>query len=121
VALVALAAGIDGKWVASMKMPASKKQGGEAREVQFTLDLKSEAGKLTGTVSGGTSRRAPTLAIEDGKIEGDKFSFTTAQKSKQGQERKWVWEGALQGDELRGTRAAAGGRRGIDFTAKRQP
>jgi hypothetical protein len=113
VALVAAAAGIDGKWVASMKVPAPKKQGGEAREVQFTLDLKSEGSQLTGTVSGGMGRRAPTMNIENGKLDGNKFSFATVQKNKQGQERKWVWEGTMQGDEL-------GGRRGIDFTAKPQ-
>jgi len=120
VALVAAAAGIDGKWVATMKVPAPKKQGGEPREVQFTLDLKSDGANLTGTVSGGMGRRAPTMNIENGKLEGNKFSFTTVMKNKQGQERKWTWEGTVQGDELRGTRAVEGARRGIDFTAKRQ-
>lgn len=120
VALVAAAAGIDGKWTATVKMQAGKKQGGEVREVQFTLDLKSEGGKLTGSVSGGTGRRPVTQQIQEGKIEGDKFSFVTVQKSKDGQERKIVWEGTLQGDELRGTRAPQGARRGAEFTAKRQ-
>jgi len=120
VSLVAAAAGIDGKWVTTMKVPAPKKQGGEPREVQFTLDLKSEGAKLTGTVSGGPGRRAATMNIESGKLEGDKFSFTTVQRNRQGQERKWTWEGTVQGDELRGTRSAEGARRGIDFTAKRQ-
>ena len=120
VALVAAAAGIDGKWVTTIKMPAGKKQGGEAREVQFTLDLKSEGGKLTGTVSGGLGRRPVTQEIQSGKIEGNKFSFVTVQKSKTGQERKFMWEGTVQGDELRGTRTPEGGRRGLDFVAKRQ-
>ena len=119
-ALVASAAGIDGKWVTTMKIPAPKKQGGEAREVQFTLDLKTDGNKLTGAVSGGMGRRPVTQEIQTGKIEGDKFSFTTVQKNRQGQERKWVWEGTVQGDELRGTRSAEGARRGIEFTAKRQ-
>ena len=120
VALVAAAAGIDGKWVTTMKMPAGKKQGGEAREVQFTLDLKTAGNQLTGTVSGGMGRSPATQEVQNGKIEGNKFSFVTVQKAKNGQERKFVWEGSIQGDELRGTRAVEGGRRGIDFTAKRQ-
>ncbi len=120
VVLVAAAAGIDGKWVTTIKMQAGKKQGGEAREVQFTLDLKSEGDKLTGSVSGGAGRRPVTQEIQSGKIEGNKFSFVTVQKSKDGQERKFVWEGTMQGDELRGTRGPEGGRRGGEFTAKRQ-
>jgi len=120
VALVAAAAGIDGKWATTIKMPAGKKQGGEAREVQFTLDLKSDGGKITGSVSGGAGRRPVTQEIQSGKLEGNKFSFVTVQKAKDGQERKFVWEGAVQGDELRGTRGLEGARRGIEFTAKRQ-
>ncbi|MBM3746836.1 MAG: hypothetical protein FJW34_13670 [Acidobacteria bacterium] len=119
-ALVAAAAGIDGQWVATMKVPAPKKQGGEPREVQFTLDLKSDGGKITGSVSGGTGRRAPTMTVDNGKIQGDKFSFTTTQKSRQGQERKFNWEGTIQGDELRGARTPDGARRGVEFTARRQ-
>jgi hypothetical protein len=120
VALVAAAAGIDGKWLTTIKMQAGKKQGGEAREIQFTLDLKSDGARLTGSVSGGAGRRPVTQEIQEGKIEGNKFSFVTVQKSKAGQERKIVWEGTLQGDELRGTRAPQGARRGAEFTAKRQ-
>jgi hypothetical protein len=120
VSLVWAAAGIDGKWLTTIKMPAPKKQGGEAREIQFTLDLKSDGGKITGSVSGGTGRRPVTQEIQEGTLAGDKFSFVTVQKTKDGQERKIVWEGTLQGDELRGTRAPQGARRGVDFTAKRQ-
>ena len=119
-ALVAWTAPIDGKWVAKMQMRGGKKQGGAATTLELTLNLKSEGDKLTGTVSGGAGRRAPTQTIENGKIEGGRFSFTTVQRNKKG-DRKFVWEGAVQGDELKGARAAEGRRRGIDFTAKRQP
>lgn len=119
-ALVATAAPIDGKWVATMKMPAPKKQGRGPTEAQITFDLKSDGDKLTGTVSGGPGRRAPTMTIENGKISGGKFSFTTVQKTRQGQERRFSWEGTVQGDELTGTRSPERGRRGAQFTAKRQ-
>jgi len=119
-ALVAWAAPIDGQWVAKMEMRAGKKKGGGTTTVELTFNLKSDGDRLTGTVSGGAGRRAPTQTIENGKIEGDRFSFTTVQRNKKG-DRKFVWEGAVQGDELKGTRAAEGRRRGIDFTAKRQP
>lgn len=120
-ALVAWTAPIDGKWVAKMERRGGKKQGAAATTtVELTLNLKSDGGKLTGTVSGGAGRRAPAQTVENGKIEGDRFSFTTVQRNKKG-DRKFVWEGAVQGDELKGTRAAEGGRRGTDFTAKRQP
>ena len=120
-ALAAFAAGIDGKWVATMKVPAPKKQGGGPVEVQFTLHLKSDGDKLTGTVAGGMGRRAPVMTVENGRIQGDRFSFTTVRRTGRGVERKWIWEGTLQGDELRGTRSVEGGRRGVDFAAKRQP
>lgn len=117
-ALIASAAAIDGKWVAKFEMKAPKKQGGETRTVEITLDLKSDGTTLTGTVTGGPGRRAPTLTIENGKIEGNKFSFTTVQKGRKA-ETKFLWEGTLSGDELKGTRTAEGRRRGVEFTAKR--
>ena len=118
-ALVAWTAPIDGKWVAKMEMRGGKKQGGAATTLELTLNLKSEGGKLTGTVSGGAGRRAPTQTIENGKIEGGRFSFTTVQKGKQG-ETKFTWRGTVKGDQLTGTRGKEGARRGQPFTAKRQ-
>lgn len=116
-ALVASAAAIDGKWVAKLEMKAPKKQGGEARTVEITLDLKSEGEKLTGTVTG-PGRRGAAMPIENGKIQGDRFSFTTVQKGRQG-EMKLLWEGTVSGDELKGTRTPEGRGRGIEFTARR--
>ena len=117
---MAWAAPIDGKWVAKLERRAGKKKGGGTTAVELTFNLKSDGDRLTGTVSRGTGRRAPTQTIDNGKIQGNRFSFTTVQRNKKG-DRKLVWEGAVQGDELKGTRAAEGRRRGADFTAKRQP
>jgi len=116
-AAAALAAGIDGKWVAEMKAGGKKKA--EAAAAQVTLDLKSEGNQLTGTVSAPGRKRASTLAIKDGKIEGNRFSFTTVQQTRKG-ENKMQWQGTLEGDQLKGTRGKEGGKRGAPFTAKRQ-
>ena len=109
-------AGIDGKWVAETK--TGGKKGKEAKTATMTFDFKTQGNQLQGSVSAGARKRARGAAIQDGKVEGDRFSFTTVQKSKKG-EQKVRWEGAVQGDELRGTRTREGGRRGQSFTAKR--
>jgi uncharacterized protein (DUF58 family) len=113
-----LAAGIDGKWVAEQKQ---RTQDGGERTVNITLELKAAGGALTGTVSqparGGEDRKTE---IKDGKLEGDKFSFTTVTTNQRG-EMKFTWTGVVKGDTLEGTRAREGGQgRAQPFTAKRQ-
>src|SRR5437762_2252389 len=77
-ALVAAAASIDGKWVSESTM---QRKGGEGMKITSTFDLKSEGKKLSGTITstgpGGRERKAE---IKDGKINGDKFSFTVVQQ-----------------------------------------
>lgn len=84
----------------------------------MTLDLKAEGGKLTGTVSTPARRRGGSLAIQDGKIEGNQFSFTTVQTTKKG-DQKVEWKGTVEGDQLKGTRSSGKRGRGAPFTAKR--
>ena len=74
-----LFAGADGRWNAEFKI-TSKKKGTEIRNV--SLDLRTSQGTLTGTVSGGAGKKARPLEIQNGKINGDRFSFTTVQKGK---------------------------------------
>jgi len=114
---VAAAASIDGAWTSEMKMRGGKKGGGQDRTVQISMNLKAEGSNLTGTVSGG-GKKGGRIQIQDGKIEGDQFSFVTVQKSKKG-EQKQVWKGTVSGDTLQGTRSREGGKRGQPFTAKR--
>lgn len=115
VALAAAAASLDGKWIAKLERSGGAKG---TQTVEFTFDFKTEGSKLTGSVSGGAGRRPVTLTIENGKIEGDRFSFTTVQRSRKG-DQKMVWEGTIAGDELKGTRTVEGRRRGVPFTARR--
>ena len=96
------AATIDGKWTAELK------------KGEMTLNLKSDGDKLNGTVKA----RKREVAIQDGKLAGEKFSFTTMQKAKNG-EVKMIWSGSVKGDELTGTRGKEGGKRIAPFQAKR--
>jgi hypothetical protein len=102
------AAPIDGKWRAETKRAD--------RMIATTFDLKAADGKLTGTVSMGRGKRDKSIEIQNGKIDGDRFSFTTLHKTKKG-ERSITWQGAVSGDELKGTTGR--GKRAIEFTAKR--
>jgi len=100
IALVAafslLAADVTGKWVA--EQPG--RNGGPPRQTTFTL--KAEGSKLTGTMLGGMGRggAAPTaVEITDGKIDGDKVSFTVKRETPNGvMEQKY--SGTVSGDEL---------------------
>jgi hypothetical protein len=103
--LTALAASIDGTWI-------SEKQVGDADGKTYahhsTFTLKNNEGVLTGTVV--QTSAAPwmreltgrSLEISDGKVDGEKFSFKLKIENKQG-ERISVYEGTIDGDQLKGT------------------
>ena len=107
---------IDGKW--SFETKTKNKKRGEVTATTL-LDLKSSGGAVTGTVSNAAKRRAGGMQIKDGKIEGNKFSFTTVQSNKKG-ETKTLWSGTVEGSELRGTLRPEKARKSRDFVAKRQ-
>lgn len=113
-ALALMSANIDGKWAAEVEQ---RGKGGETKKQQVVLTLKSNGSDLTGTV--GAGKRGKGMEIQNGKIEGDKFSFQTVAKTQKG-ENKMNWTGTVSGDELKGERSREGARRGISFTAKRQ-
>jgi hypothetical protein len=110
--LTAFAAGIDGKWSGENKVTTKK---GE-QTITSTLEVKSDGDKLTGTLTMGGGRRARPTELKDGKISGDKVTFSTTMQTKQG-ERTVQWEGVVSGDELKLTRQ---GGRGMGLTLKRQ-
>src|SRR5258708_28560094 len=105
VSLTALATGIDGAWI-------SEKQVGDADGKTYAhhsaIALKNTDGVLTGTVV--QTSAAPwmkelngrSIEIHDGKVDGEKFSFKLTVDTKQG-ERTSVYEGTIEGDELKGT------------------
>src|SRR3989449_7047219 len=92
--LTAFAASIDGKWDSGVKF-------GE-RTIQNTFNLKSDGGTLTGTIETSAGGQSRSTDIKDGKLDGDKFKFSAVQRGKQG-ERTVVYEGTVEGNELKGT------------------
>jgi hypothetical protein len=105
---------IDGKWRAETKLEGKSKRAGTT--VTTTFDLKASDGKLTGSVSTGRGKRNKTVEIQNGKIEGDRFTFTTVRKTKKG-EKTISWQGTLNGNELKGT--TGNSKRPVEFTAKK--
>jgi hypothetical protein len=86
--VAAFAADITGKWSAEVSGPQGS----------FTLgyDFKQDGAKLTGTVQG---PQGDPLAIKDGKVDGDKISFTVTFAGPQG-EFKITNEGKIDGDQI---------------------
>jgi hypothetical protein len=99
----AMAADFSGQW---------KGQIGE-REIAFLF--KTDAGKLTGTVTGMIGR---PLDIQDGKVQSDSLSFYVNSEW-QGNPVKLVYKGKLSGNEIQFTVQSEGGDWSQDFTAKR--
>ena len=103
--LTSLAAGIDGTWMSEKQVGDAD---GKTYAHQSTITLKDTSGVLTGTVV--QTSDAPwmrelngrSIEISDGKVDGEKFSFKLKIESKDG-ERTSVYEGTIEGDQLKGT------------------
>jgi len=115
--MVVFAADIDGKWKAEMKRPS--RDGSGEITITTVFNLKADGAKLTGsvTVSGPWGDREAT--VSDGKIDGNKFSFTTTMEGPNGS-MTTKYEGTVEGDTLKGTSAREGGQRTFPFEAKKQ-
>ena len=112
---IALAAGIDGKWLSERKM----NRDGQEFVIKQPFDLKSDGAKLTGAITMAFGDMEPrSITISDGKIDGAKFSFTTVMQTPNG-DFKSNWEGTVEGDAIKGTSAREGGEP-RPFEAKRQ-
>ncbi len=113
------AAGIDGKW--SVEVMQRSKKAAQAKSVGMIFELKASGGQLTGSVTAMQGRRPRPVPIVNGKLDGQHFTFTTVQNNrKKGGSTTLEWEGTVNGDEITGTRARSGARRGADFNGKRQ-
>jgi len=103
-----MAAEVGGKWKA------------DVQQQQLSFDLKAEGSKLTGTLE--NSAVPGPIAIQDGKVTGDKVSFHVV-RTLNNAETKVLWEGTAKGDEIKFTRraenAAAGGEP-VEVVAKRE-
>ena len=114
--LAAQATGIDGRWTAQPTVVSKKASGKQAPT--YTLDLKSQDGKLTGTVTIDAGKKVRPQAIENGKVDGDRVTFTTHTRNKKS-EATFQWAATLNGDRLTGTRSKDGVKRGQRFIARR--
>lgn len=111
----AFADAIDGKWVAERKM----ERDGQSFTIVQTLDLKAEASKLTGKMAMQFGDQEPrSVEIQDGKIDGAKFSFNTVMSTPNG-DFKIAYSGTVEGDMLKGTSEREGGQ-SRPFEAKRK-
>jgi hypothetical protein len=110
------AASIDGTWQAQIEAPRKKAADGKKASQVVTMNLKSDGNKLTGTATRGKGKRGKQVTIEEGKIDGNQFSFVTVQKGKKG-DRRVRWEGTLEGNEMKASMGA--GKRSVPFTAKK--
>ena len=93
--------------------------GTTAKTATVTLELKSQGSQLTGSVIASKGKRARPTAIQDGKIDVERFTFLTVQHAKKG-DVKFTWQGTLNGEQISGTRSRDGAKWGVPFTAKRQ-
>ena len=114
-ALTASAAGIDGKWLSERTMERQ----GKTMTLTTTLELKSSGNALTGTMASVTPRGERSVEIQNGKVDGDNFSFTVVQKGRDG-ETTVTYEGSVSGDDMTATQKREGSDQARPFTAKRQ-
>jgi len=108
--MVALAADVDGKWVAEVQ--------GQKGPQTNTLTLKAAGDKLTGTLDAG---RGGPAEITEGMVHGNDVMFKVVREV-QGNKIEQSFKGTLAGAELKLTReAAAGGKGGPqEMTFKKQ-
>jgi hypothetical protein len=111
----ALAGPIDGKWVSERKM----ERDGQSVTIVQTFELKAEGDKLTGKFSMKFGEMEPPPGeIKDGKIDGNKFSFTTMFSTPNG-DMKTSYSGTVEGNVLKGNAEREGGQ-ARPFEAKKQ-
>jgi hypothetical protein len=110
VAATALAADVAGTWTWSTKTKKGK-------EIQSTLTLKTEGGKLSGELRRGKK----SVEISNGKVDGDEISFeVNAQRNDQEVVQKFA--GKVEGDKITGTMSGGrpgGGGKSREWEAKR--
>jgi|ERR1700733_14976273 hypothetical protein len=98
------ASDMTGKWTTTMKGP-------DGSDFSLTFDFKQDGTKLTGTVTG---PQGDPLAIDNGKIDGDKFSFTVSFNGT-----TITHDGTIAGDEIKMSTKSNGDMPPMDMTLKR--
>jgi hypothetical protein len=94
VAMPALAAGIDGKWNATIES--------QMGTIKLAMEFKAEGEKLTGTIATDMAGQAmPPNPISDGVVKGEDVSFKLSFTMMEGMPPLVItYKGKLKGDEL---------------------
>ncbi len=98
------AADVTGKWTANSENGPS-----------WVFNLKSDSGKVTGTIQGNDGKDRP---INEGKLEGSDISFSVDSEW-QGNPITLVFKGKVSGDEMQLRVDTKDGNWGTDLVAKR--
>jgi hypothetical protein len=106
-AVTASAADVSGTWKGTADTPNGT--------VERTFVFKVDGAKLTGETS---SQMLGKSTIMDGKVEGDKVTFTITAKFED-QEIKLNYTGKVSGDEIKFHVESADGQLTLDYSAKR--
>ena len=81
--------------------------GGGMPPMKFTYTLKQNGTKLSGSVKSSFGNTANEFT--DGKIEGNKLSFSYKTQGRQGNEMTIKWDGVVEGDQITFTMGFEGG------------
>ena len=112
----AFGAGIDGKW----KSERTMERNGQSMTIIIVFDLKADGSKLTGKLKITSPRGDREADVADGKLDGNKFSFSTVTEGPNGS-MTTKYEGTVEGDTLKGTSVRDGGQgEPRPFEAKKQ-
>ena len=99
------ASDMTGKWTTTdMKMP-------DGTAFTLVFDFKQDGAKLTGTVTG---PQGDPLAIDNGKVDGDKFTFTVSFNGT-----TITHDGTVNGDEMKMSTKSDGDMPPMNMTLKR--
>jgi hypothetical protein len=103
------AADVSGTWKGKAETPNGT--------TERTFIFKVDGNKLTGETS---SDMLGKSEIKDGKIEGDRLSFTIS-ASYQGNDLELHYKGKVTGDEMKLSVEVGGSGESVEYTAKRVP
>jgi hypothetical protein len=93
------AADITGKWKSEFESQVGAQK--------YTFEFKVEKGKITGTATANVAGTDMKAKITDGKIEGDKISFSES-LDYNGQALAIEYKGTISGDEIKVERNVTG-------------
>jgi hypothetical protein len=98
---------VTGKWTGTLATP-------DGNTFDLTFNFKQDGGKVTGTIEG---PQGDPLSIDNGKIDGDKLTFTVSFNGM-----TISHEATVSGDEIKmNTKTDDGGMPPMQYTLKRSP